>query len=188
MNKQLTQVKEFQDSAGVTLADTPKLLNTVRGNFRINLMQEELREVIEAITNGDLSNLAKELADLLYVVNGTILEYGLGDKFDQIFNAVHASNMSKFDENGNAIRTPEGKIKKGPNYFEPNIDGILNPKVVNFSDIKLFGHFKLYDTNILAHADTFMKTSQTLGATQGDSIKHRNIYEFEPDCPVIEII
>jgi predicted HAD superfamily Cof-like phosphohydrolase len=37
------------------------------------------------------------------------------------FNEVNASNLSKFDENGNPIFNENMKIMKGPNYFKPDL-------------------------------------------------------------------
>ena len=64
--------------------------------------------------NGDIKNIAKELCDILYAVYGTILEHGLQDIIKDIFEEVNKSNMSK--------EYTEFKMKKGENYFEPDID------------------------------------------------------------------
>jgi predicted HAD superfamily Cof-like phosphohydrolase len=37
---------------------------------------------------------------------------------------VNQSNYSKFDENGNPIFDLNGKIKKGPNYKQPDLSGL----------------------------------------------------------------
>ncbi len=63
--------------------------------LRIDLMREELNEIEEAIKNKDLPNLCKEIQDLKYVVNGTILAFGLGGMDSEAFKEVHRSNMSK---------------------------------------------------------------------------------------------
>jgi predicted HAD superfamily Cof-like phosphohydrolase len=41
------------------------------------------------------------------------------------FEVVHASNMSKLDENGQPIRREDGKIMKGPNYVAPDMMPIV---------------------------------------------------------------
>lgn len=41
------------------------------------------------------------------------------------FNAVHASNMLKFDENGKPYKDITGKVIKGPNYIPPDIHKYL---------------------------------------------------------------
>ncbi len=60
-----------------------------------------------------IENVAKELADILYAVYGTILEHGLQDKIEDIFEEVHRSNMSKDYH--------EYKMIKGQNYFKADV-------------------------------------------------------------------
>lgn len=58
------------------------------------------------------------------------------DILPQLFDEIHASNMSKLDENGKPIindgiidpRKPIGKVLKGSNYFEPKLKDILDEK------------------------------------------------------------
>ena len=83
-------------------------------------MKEEVEEYILGAKNGDLENVAKELADILYAVYGTILEHGLQDKINKIFKEVHLSNMSK--------NYHQHKMVKGEKYFKPNLKKILGSK------------------------------------------------------------
>lgn len=129
MNKLLSDVLEFHKTYNTPAPTTPGFPEQRRIDLRIQLMEEELREVKEAIQKKDLVNLAKELADLLYVVNGTVIEFGLADKMDRVHDAVHGSNMSKLDEFGQPIFKPNGKVAKGPFYYEPNIEGIINEQI-----------------------------------------------------------
>lgn len=71
----------------------------------------------KAIPNRE--NLTKELCDLLYVVYGTGVAFGLD--LDGGLREVHRSNMSKLDEDGRPLHFPNGKVKKGPNYTEANM-------------------------------------------------------------------
>jgi len=63
---------------------------------------------------------------MLYILCGTIIEHGMQHKIEEIFDEIQRSNMSKLDENGNPIYREDGKVMKGPNYFKPNINKILN--------------------------------------------------------------
>jgi phosphoribosyl-ATP pyrophosphohydrolase len=85
--------------------------------FRISLIDEEYDELIQALHWGDRALIAKEAADLVYVAVGTCV--ALGIPFDDVWNAVQESNMSKLDEDGNVIKSPDGKILKGSNYKGP---------------------------------------------------------------------
>ena len=89
-------------------------------------MAEENSEYLEAADNGDLVEVADALGDMLYILCGTIIEHGLQDKIEDVFNEIQRSNMSKLGEDGLPIFRKDGKVLKGPNYFKPNILKILN--------------------------------------------------------------
>jgi predicted HAD superfamily Cof-like phosphohydrolase len=72
----------------------------------------------------NLRNLAKELADLLYVTYGTAAAHGL--PVDKVYGDVHTSNMSKVGPNGEVLRREDGKVLKGPNYAPPALDYLQN--------------------------------------------------------------
>jgi hypothetical protein len=91
----LSQVAEFHKAFGHGIADRPCVIDEDRAALRIRLIEEELNELKEAIASHDIVGIADALCDLQYVLAGTILEYGLGEQFEKLFNAVHTSNMSK---------------------------------------------------------------------------------------------
>lgn len=74
-----------------------------------------------------LDKVAKETADLLYVTYGTGSSMGL--PMDKIYKAVHDSNMSKKDVNGNVLRREDGKVLKSDQYKQPDIASIINGEV-----------------------------------------------------------
>jgi predicted HAD superfamily Cof-like phosphohydrolase len=94
--------------------------------LRYDLMAEELAEVDQAMADvlhvEDLPDLAKELADLLYVVYGTAVTFGID--IDKVFAEVHSSNMSKLGVDGKPIYREDGKVLKGPNYAPPNLEWV----------------------------------------------------------------
>jgi predicted HAD superfamily Cof-like phosphohydrolase len=67
--------------------------------------------------------LAKELADVLYVVYGTaqLLDIPL----ESVFAEVHRSNMSKVGPDGQVIRREDGKILKPGTYREADVHGAI---------------------------------------------------------------
>ena len=93
--------------------------------LRHRLMQEENDEYLEAAKKGDLIEIADALGDQLYILCGTILKHGLQEKIIEVFEEIQRSNMSKLDENGNAIYREDGKILKSDLYFKPDIKSIL---------------------------------------------------------------
>lgn len=110
MEEQLNLVKEFHEKFKAPALSKPQLIPEDRSNLRFKLMKDEVQEYIEGVQNKDLPNIAKELADILYAVYGTILEHGLQDQIKDIFKEVHDSNMSK--------EYHEYKMVKGSNYFK----------------------------------------------------------------------
>ena len=94
-------------------------------DLRYRLGLEELNEYKEANQNDDPVGIADALTDQLYILLGTILQHGMGDIIEDVFDEVHSSNMSKLDENGNPIYREDGKILKGPNYRKPDIGKIV---------------------------------------------------------------
>lgn len=122
MNMQ-EMVREFHETFGAPVAETPRLIPADRAELRIALIREELDELIVAEAQGNLVEIADALGDLLYVVLGAGVEHGIS--LLPVVKEIHASNMSKADENGNPILREDGKILKGVNFFDPRLDIIL---------------------------------------------------------------
>lgn len=125
MKKQLDAVKKFHESFEVPFGESPKLIYKDRGILRYNLMSEENDEYLEAMLNGDKVEIADALGDMLYILCGTILEHGMQDKIEEVFNEIQRSNMSKLGKDGKPIFREDGKILKGEDYFPPNISEII---------------------------------------------------------------
>ena len=95
--------------------------------LRKSLIEEETKEVVEELEKDDvdMQALAKELADLLYVTYGTIVSFGLQQYMEDVFDEVHASNMSKLGRDGKPIHRDDGKALKGPDYFKADMTKIF---------------------------------------------------------------
>ena len=173
MNKEINQVKEFQVTFNQPVLDFKEKITADRAKLRLNLILEELHELAvslgeekhfrwqiskilekEEIVTPMMSKVtqADALADLEYVIKGTVIECGLIEVFDEVFDEVHASNMSKSIINVNdliheelilttnnieyevkttakrfvLIRKEDGKIIKPSTYKKPDIPSILN--------------------------------------------------------------
>jgi predicted HAD superfamily Cof-like phosphohydrolase len=96
-----------------------------KNSLRYNLMKEENEEYLQAVQDNDLTEIADALGDMLYILCGTIIEHGLQDKIEAVFDEIQKSNMSKLGEDGQPIYRADGKVIKGPNYFKPNFEMIL---------------------------------------------------------------
>jgi len=91
----LNQVADFHRTFKHPLPIDPAIPSKDRCQLRISLLKEELSELEDAIQAGDLVAVADAFCDLQYVLSGAILEFGLGDKFKDLFDEVQRSNMSK---------------------------------------------------------------------------------------------
>lgn len=94
--------------------------------LREDLIWEEFQELREEFYPGSTptdgtnkKQIAKELADVLYVVYGTADAFGID--IDRVFAEVHRSNMSKLVD-GKPLKREDGKVLKGPNYTPPNLE------------------------------------------------------------------
>ncbi|MEO9474667.1 MAG: nucleoside triphosphate pyrophosphohydrolase family protein [Cyclobacteriaceae bacterium] len=91
----LNQVAEFHKTFKHPILSTPQIPSKARCDLRVDLIVEELKELQEAIQDNDMVEVADALCDIQYVLSGAVLEFGLGDKFVELFNEVQRSNMSK---------------------------------------------------------------------------------------------
>ena len=127
MKNKIKAVKEFHNSFGLGVSeDMIADLGEAKNMLRFNLMDEENKEYLEAAQNNDLVEVADALGDMLYILCGTILEHGMQYKIEEVFNEIQRSNMSKLGVDGKPIYREDGKVLKGPNYFKPNIETILD--------------------------------------------------------------
>ncbi|WP_396191656.1 hypothetical protein [Flavobacterium sp.] len=126
MQNKLNAVKEFHTSFKIGYSEEMRgSLGENKNLLRYNLMKEENEEYLEAAQNDDIVEIADALGDMLYILCGTIIEHGLQDKIEEVFNEIQRSNMSKLGEDGKPIYREDGKVMKGPNYFKPNFEAIL---------------------------------------------------------------
>lgn len=125
MKKHIEKVREFHDAFGISNAVSPTLIDLNESLLRYTLLREENEEYLEACKNGNLTEIADALGDILYIAFGTLLKHGLQNKIEEIFDEIHRSNMSKLDDNGKPIYREDGKVLKSKNYFKPDIERIL---------------------------------------------------------------
>ena len=77
----------------------------------------------QALKDKNLKEVADSLTDILYVTYGAGHAFGID--LDKCFDEVQRSNMSKLGENGKPIYNEQGKVMKGPKYFEPNLSKFI---------------------------------------------------------------
>jgi predicted HAD superfamily Cof-like phosphohydrolase len=131
-----SMVRKFHESFGLPIAADPTFeLRDLRDSLLVEESNEIQAELLPEIW-GDPENfqswdtdpttqrerLAKELADGVYVLYGCALSLGID--LDEAVRRVHDSNMSKLGPDGLPIYREDGKVLKGPNYFEPDMTGV----------------------------------------------------------------
>ena len=117
------KVKTFMNTYGQEIKDKASFPDKKIVQLRIDLIQEELNELKEAISSNDIIEVADALTDILYVTYGAGHSFGIN--LDKCFDEVQDSNMSKLDENKQPIYSENGKVMKGPNYYPPNLKKII---------------------------------------------------------------
>ena len=118
------KVKKFMQTFGQEVKNKPSLTSDKITKLRLQLIEEELKELKEALDNNDIVETADALTDILYVTYGAGHAFGIN--LDKCFEEVQNSNMSKLDENGKPIYNESGKVMKGPNYFKPDLSKFIN--------------------------------------------------------------
>ncbi|MFE9132099.1 MazG nucleotide pyrophosphohydrolase domain-containing protein [Streptomyces sp. NPDC007148] len=116
-------VREFHLAFGLDVRTVPTEVSPDLAAHRGELLAEEASEVAEVAVTGPLDRLAHELADLVYVVYGTALVYGID--LDAVIAEIHRANMTKIGPNGTVSRRADGKVLKGDHYRAPDVTAIL---------------------------------------------------------------
>jgi len=119
MAHEQAMVEAFHRTFDIVVNSAPTVADGRTRRLRVQLIQEEFDELKEALAAEDLSSIAKEMADLLYVVYGTAVSYGID--MDPVFREVHRSNMSKVG----GYKREDGKWVKPATYSPARIEPIL---------------------------------------------------------------
>ena len=143
-------VELFMDAMGQHIRSWPQTIPEPERRLRLDLIEEEYDEVIEAMVNlrdvdvegiplkckvKKLAALADGVADLVYVLLGTASSYGID--MQDVWNEVQATNMHKTSgpvaNNGKRLK-PEG-------WAPPNIEGIIREQMAEhyFADESITG-------------------------------------------------
>jgi predicted HAD superfamily Cof-like phosphohydrolase len=146
-HKPQNQVRAFHVAMGQPAPRELQQLPFSRIPVRYELIREEVAELLDALgwtgeydaanhpifqaSRFDMVETVDAAIDILYVVYGLLVEMGVNA--EPLFDEVQASNMSKLGEDGKPIiagpNDPdgifEGRVKKGPHYFKPNLREVL---------------------------------------------------------------
>jgi predicted HAD superfamily Cof-like phosphohydrolase len=115
----------LQDYPVVSCLDVPTITDDVDPQIELymDLITEEYHELQEAYKEQDVVEVADALADMVWVIMG--MASTLGIDFNDIWEEVKRSNMSKFTNNIIIRDGKTGKILKPSTFSEPDLAPIL---------------------------------------------------------------
>ena len=120
MNQEQQMVHEFHERFGLIRNRRPSIPGAGVHRLRTLLIEEELAEFRNAGESEDLVGVADALGDLLYVVYGAAVEYGID--LAGVFAEIHRANMTKDSRRGCRA---DGKVAKGAGYQPPDVRGVV---------------------------------------------------------------
>ncbi|NLX74254.1 MAG: nucleoside triphosphate pyrophosphohydrolase family protein [Synergistaceae bacterium] len=143
MNEWVIQVKDFHETYGLPVKKQGELgrmdFEEMKAlmELRSRLIKEEANETVKAMA--DYVKLTEEnklderkdahkeildgIGDTIVVSVGAAL--ALGIDIEEVMKRIYASNMSKLGEDGKPIYREDGKVLKGPNFFNPNLVDLI---------------------------------------------------------------
>ena len=90
--------------------------------LQVTMLLEETQELLSAVADGRLPEIAHEVADVV------IVAYGLGDLFgldvDRAVDEVMRANATKLT-GGRPVLRADGKVLKGPRYQPPDMRTVV---------------------------------------------------------------
>ena len=124
MNPMVAALLEFNQAFDIPKRESPGLGSKEMIELRIKLLREEVEEYAEAARAGDLVEVLDALADIGYILAGTIINHGMQGIYDDAFNEVHRSNMAKLVD-GKVLRREDGKVLKPEGWTPPQLAQFL---------------------------------------------------------------
>ncbi len=91
--------------------------------LRMRLLHEEYMEYLAGEEAHDMEEIADGLADMVYIICGTALTYGI--PLERVFGVVHRANMAKLWPDGKPRVREDGKVRKPEGWSPPNIAEVL---------------------------------------------------------------
>lgn len=125
MNPIVASLLEFNQAFDIPKLDSPDIGPEEMIELRIKLLREEVEEYAEAARSGDMVEILDALADIGYILAGTIINHGMQHIYDDAFNEVHRSNMAKLVD-GKVLRREDGKVMKPEGWTPPQLAQFLN--------------------------------------------------------------
>jgi predicted HAD superfamily Cof-like phosphohydrolase len=125
MEKCFKDVLKFHKQFGCLIQTSPGFPDEKNIVLRKDLIKEELFELLRSIARKDVENTADAIADLIYVLIGTAIAFGIDLR--PVWEEVQRANMDKY---GGKKRC-DGKQLKPNGWVPPDIN-----KAVRFGKIQ----------------------------------------------------
>lgn len=119
----IEDVLAFHIAGGIPVGAKPQFPSPDRVELRKKLVEEEYGELSLGIVSRDMTETADAIADLIYVLIGMALEFGI--PLARVWNEVQRSNMAKFP-GGLVTSRADGKILKPDGWTPPDIARIIS--------------------------------------------------------------
>lgn len=120
-----SDVKMFHEKFGCAVGTVPAIPSGEETVLRCRLVREEYDELMAAMNEEDLPGIADAVTDLIYVLLGTAVAYGIDIR--PVWELVQAANMAK---EGGSTR-PDGKILKPDGWQSPDVSGEIKRQQTN---------------------------------------------------------
>lgn len=119
IQNQFNDVYDFHKKFDCSIGEKPAVPPAEIELLALRLVNEEFKELSDALAARDLPEIADAIADLIYVLNGMAIRYGI--YLPDVWAEVHRTNMAKIGGGADA----GGKIKKPAGWTPPDIAAIL---------------------------------------------------------------
>ena len=123
---------DFRNKYGLPIPDDVVCLmsNSEQISYRLGHIEEEVRELNDAVENADVIEMADALVDIVYVTIGTAMACGIN--FQACWDEVHRSNMKKQRAKPDGSDSKRGSgwdIVKPPGWTPPNIEANMSRRI-----------------------------------------------------------
>lgn len=121
----VADLEAFHRAGDIPVLPVPAWPSDERIALRVALSAEEYVEMRKAIANRDLVATADAIFDLIYILIGNALEFGI--PIAACWEHGHETNMAKVDQStGKVKRRADGKIMKPEGWQPPDFAEVLN--------------------------------------------------------------
>lgn len=117
----VADVRAFHERNSQLVNECPTWPGADVMELRFGLILEEVAELMKAVEDGDMVEVADAIADTIYVLIGTAVSMGI--PLHEVWVEVQRSNMAKVE--GGGRRNAAGKVIKPEGWTPPQLDAMF---------------------------------------------------------------